>query len=73
MGWHSFRRLHITALQSIAGASSIEASKLNGHTTVVMTGDYTIVSPERERKLVAGLSKGLLPKATKREGSKLKS
>lgn len=66
MGWHSFRRWHITALQSIGGASSIEASKLNGHTTVVMTGNYTLVSPERERKLVSGLSRKLLPRAEKK-------
>ncbi len=66
MGWHSFRRWHITALQAIGGASSIEASKLNGHTTVVMTGDYTLVSPERERKLVTGLSRKLSPKADRK-------
>jgi integrase len=54
-GWHAFRRWHITMLQSIAGASSIEASKLNGHTTVIVTANYTLVAPDREKQLVRGL------------------
>jgi integrase len=41
-GLHSFRRANITWRQEVGG-SAIEASKIAGHATVSMTGDYTIV------------------------------
>jgi hypothetical protein len=41
-GLHSLRRANITMRQE-EGASAIEASKIAGHATVSMTGDYTVV------------------------------
>jgi len=49
-GLHSFRRANITMRQE-AGASAIEASKIAGHATVNMTGDYTIVQLKRQEEL----------------------
>jgi integrase len=48
MGLHSFRRANITWRQGVGKASAIEASKIAGHATVNMTGDYTFVAMERQ-------------------------
>jgi integrase len=48
MGLHSFRRANITWRQGVGKASAIEASKIAGHATVNMTGDYTFVDIERQ-------------------------
>jgi len=48
MGLHSFRRANITWRQGVGKASAIEASKIAGHATVSMTGDYTFVDVERQ-------------------------
>ena len=49
-GPHSFRRANITWRQQVGG-SSIEASKIAGHSDLEMTGEYTIVTPERQNEL----------------------
>lgn len=59
MGWHSFRRWHVTALQEV-GASTAEAMRLVGHASELMTARYTIVVPARERELVGELSSRLI-------------
>ena len=48
MGLHSFRPANITWRQGVGHASAIEASKIAGHATVSMTGDYTLVDVERQ-------------------------
>jgi integrase len=50
MGLHSFRRANITWRQGVGKASAIEASKIAGHATVNMTGDYTFVPVERQEE-----------------------
>ena len=50
MGLHSFRRANITWRQGVGKASAIEASKIAGHATVSMTGDYTFVDVERQEE-----------------------
>jgi integrase len=50
LGPHSFRRANITWRQQVGG-SSIEASKIAGHSDLEMTGDYTFVTPERQNEL----------------------
>ena len=50
LGPHSFRRANITWRQEVGG-SSIEASKIAGHSDLEMTGDYTFVTPERQNEL----------------------
>ena len=57
-GLHSFRRANITMRQE-EGASSIEASKIAGHATVNMTGDYTIVQFTRQEALTCAIQKRL--------------
>jgi integrase len=47
LGPHSFRRANITMRQAV-GASSIEASKIAGHSTVRMTEEYTKVQLTRQ-------------------------
>ena len=47
LGPHSFRRANITWRQEV-GASSIEASKIAGHSTVRMTEEYTKVQLKRQ-------------------------
>ena len=47
LGPHSFRRANITWRQEV-GASSIEASKIAGHSTVRMTEEYTKVQLTRQ-------------------------
>jgi integrase len=50
LGPHSFRRANITWRQE-AGASSIEASKIAGHSTVRMTEEYTKIQLPRQAEL----------------------
>ena len=47
LGPHSFRRANITWRQEV-GASSIEASKIAGHSTVRMTEEYTKIQLSRQ-------------------------
>jgi integrase len=49
LGPHSFRRANVTWRQEV-GASSIEASKIAGHSTVRMTEDYTKVQLSRQEE-----------------------
>jgi integrase len=49
-GLHSLRRANITWRQEV-GASSIEASKIAGHSSVNMTNDYTHVQLKRQDDL----------------------
>ena len=50
LGPHSFRRANITWRQEVGG-SSIEASKIAGHSTVRQTEDYTKVQLNRQEEL----------------------
>jgi integrase len=49
LGPHSFRRANITWRQEV-GASSIEASKIAGHSTVRMTEEYTKIQLPRQEE-----------------------
>jgi integrase len=49
-GLHSLRRANITWRQKIGGASSIETSKIAGHSSVEITEEYTFVDLERQRE-----------------------
>lgn len=49
-GPHSFRRANITWRQEVGG-SSIEASKIAGHSTVRMTEEYTKIQLTRQEEL----------------------
>ena len=50
----SFRRANITLRQKVGG-SAIEASKIAGHATVNMTGDYTVVQSKRQEELTRAI------------------
>jgi integrase len=50
LGPHSFRRANITWRQEVGG-SSIEASKIAGHSTVRMTEEYTKIQLGRQEQL----------------------
>jgi len=50
LGPHSFRRANITWRQEVGG-SSIEASKIVGHSTVRMTEEYTKIQLTRQEEL----------------------
>jgi integrase len=50
LGPHSFRRANITWRQEVGG-SSIEVSKIAGHTTVRMTEEYTKTQLGRQEEL----------------------
>jgi|SRR5665213_1731510 len=50
LGPHSFRRANITWRQEVGG-SSIEASKIAGHSTVRMTEEYTKIQLTRQDTL----------------------
>jgi integrase len=50
LGPHSFRRANITWRQEVGG-SSIEASKIAGHSTVRMTEEYTKTRLTRQDEL----------------------
>ena len=53
-GLHSFRRANITLRQAVGG-SSIEASKIAGHSNIAMTGEYTKVQLERQDQLTRAI------------------
>jgi integrase len=61
-GLHSFRRANITMRQE-EGGSAIEASKIAGHASVSMTGDYTVVRLKRQEELTRAIQ-GRRAKAT---------
>jgi len=50
LGPHSFRRANITWRQEVGG-SSIEASKIAGHSTIRMTEEYTKIQLTRQEEL----------------------
>jgi len=50
LGPHSFRRANITWRQQVGG-STIEASKIAGHSDLNTTGEYTFVTAERQNGL----------------------
>ena len=58
LGPHSFRRANITWRQQVGG-TSIEASKIAGHSDLEMTGEYTCVSPERQNQLTRRIQQKL--------------
>jgi integrase len=58
LGPHSFRRANITWRQQVGG-SSIEASKIAGHSDLEMTGEYTFVTPERQNELTRRIQQKL--------------
>jgi len=57
-GLHSLRRANITWRQEV-GASSIEASKIAGHSSVNMTNDYTHVQLRRQEELTRAIQERL--------------
>ena len=57
-GLHSLRRANITWRQEV-GASSIEASKIAGHSSVNMTNDYTHVQFRRQEDLTRAIQERL--------------
>jgi integrase len=57
-GLHSLRRANITWRQEV-GASSIEASKIAGHSSVNMTNDYTHVQLRRQEDLTRAIQRRL--------------
>ncbi len=73
-GLHSFRRANITMRQEVGG-SAIEASKIAGHATVSMTGDYTVVQLSRQEKLTRAIQQRVraaekrVKKASKRQAA----
>ena len=68
-GLHSFRRANITMRQE-AGASAIEASKIAGHATINMTGDYTVVQLTRQEESTRAIQRRLdAPKRAKEKTS----
>jgi integrase len=58
LGPHSFRRANITWRQEVGG-SAIEASKIAGHNSLEMTGEYTFVTPERQNELTRRIQRRL--------------
>ena len=65
-GLHSFRRANITLRQEVGG-SSIEASKIAGHSNVNMTGEYTKVQLKRQDELTRAIQ-GRTDDACKKHG-----
>jgi integrase len=68
LGPHSFRRANITWRQQVGG-SAIEASKIAGHSDLEMTGEYTLVAPERQNELTRRIQEKLAEAASKRNGT----
>jgi integrase len=64
LGPHSFRRANITWRQEVGG-SSIEASKIAGHSTVRMTEEYTKVQLPRQDALTRLIQERLASVGTK--------
>jgi integrase len=58
LGPHSFRRANITWRQEVGG-SSIEASKIAGHSTVRMTEEYTKIQLPRQEELTRRIQERL--------------
>jgi integrase len=58
LGPHSFRRANITWRQEVGG-SSIEASKIAGHSTVRMTEEYTKIQLTRQDELTRRIQERL--------------
>ncbi len=65
LGPHSFRRANITWRQEVGG-SSIEASKIAGHSTVRMTEEYTKIQLTRQEELTRLIQERLASVAEKR-------
>jgi integrase len=68
LGPHSFRRANITWRQEV-GASSIEASKIAGHSTVRMTEEYTKIQLPRQAELTRRIQERLASVGEKRPGA----
>jgi integrase len=64
LGPHSFRRANITWRQEVGG-SSIEVSRIAGHSNVRMTEEYTVVQIKRQEELTRRIQEKLA-KAKKR-------
>jgi integrase len=58
LGPHSFRRANITWRQAVGG-SSIEASKIAGHSTLRMTEEYTKIQLTRQDELTRRIQEKL--------------
>jgi integrase len=58
LGPHSFRRANIAWRQG-EGASSIEASKIAGHSTIRMTEEYTKIQLSRQEELTRRIQERL--------------
>jgi integrase len=67
LGPHSFRRANITWRQQVGG-TSIEASKIAGHSDLEMTGQYTFVPPERQNELTRRIQAKLTEAGEKIKG-----
>jgi integrase len=67
-GPHSFRRANITWRQEVGG-SSIEASKIAGHSTVRMTEEYTKIQLTRQEELTRRIQERLASVGEKQTGS----
>jgi integrase len=68
LGPHSFRRANITWRQEVGG-SSIEASKIAGHSNVRITEEYTVVQMKRQDELTRRIQ-DKLEKAKRRVAGK---
>ena len=66
MGWHALRRMHVSMLQSAAGATPIEAQKAAGHTSLDLTLLYSLTDRERDAQQVARLGEHLIGPVTGR-------
>jgi len=67
LGPHSFRRANITWRQEVGG-SSIEASKIAGHSTVRMTEEYTKIQLGRQEELTRLIQERLASAGAKLSG-----
>ena len=67
LGPHSLRRAYITWVQE-AGGSSIEASKMAGHSTVRMTEGYTKIQLNRQADLTRRIQERLASAGAKLSG-----
>jgi integrase len=67
LGPHSFRRANITWRQEVGG-SSIEASKIAGHSTIRMTEEYTKIQLTRQEELTRRIQERLASVGEKRSG-----
>jgi integrase len=58
MGWHTFRRMHLTLVQE-EGATTFEAMAQAGHSRPSMTHAYTIIGLDRRERAVRQLQRRL--------------